>query len=116
MDRDYRITAKSHGLAIDVRYDTDILQFPIEMARLRSFFYLAHTAIAATVGYGWSIEAKAVSLLPGIDTNPDTELACCRSFHSSINSWELPPVLSYSKCSKRVAVNLSLAETLISRC
>lgn len=64
MDRDYRITAKAHGLAIDVRYDTDMLHFPIEKARLRSFSYPALTAIAATVGYGWSIEAKAVSFLP----------------------------------------------------
>jgi len=73
VDRDYRVTAKSHGIAVDVRYDIDMLQFPIEKARLRSFPYPVLTAIGATVGYGWSIEARAVSLMPDGSTCHDTK-------------------------------------------
>lgn len=35
-DRDYRVTAKSHGLSIDRVRGDDILGFPIERARLRT--------------------------------------------------------------------------------
>ena len=63
VDRDYCITAKSHGLTVDKRYDTNMLQFPIEKARLRSFPYPGLTAIAATVSYGWSIEVKSCKFL-----------------------------------------------------
>ena len=61
VDRDYCITAKFHGPTVDQRYDINTLQFRIEKARLRSFIYPSLIAIAATVGYGWSIEVKAVS-------------------------------------------------------
>lgn len=72
LDRDYRIMAKSQGLAVDVRYDRDMLRFPIEKARLRSFAYPTLTAIAAAVGYGWSLEAKSVSFFPDGQTCPNT--------------------------------------------
>ena len=60
LDRDYRLTARSHGLVIDRVRGDDLLLFPIELARLRSFFYAFGTAMVAVVGYGWSVQAKFV--------------------------------------------------------
>ena len=59
-DRDYRVTAKSHGLEQD-KNDHDLTNFPIEKARLRSVFIYIAISSASTLGYGWALQAKTVS-------------------------------------------------------
>lgn len=61
MDRDYRQTAKSHGIFVDNVHGDDLSQFPIEKARLKSILYPIVAGAVATCGYGWSLESKTVS-------------------------------------------------------
>jgi hypothetical protein len=63
LDRDYRITAKEYGFSVEKGKDTDLSTFPTTRARLRSMAYPFVIAIATIVGYGWSVEYRAVSML-----------------------------------------------------
>ncbi len=106
MDWDYRVTAKSYGLPTDKRCGTDMLQFPIEKARLRSFSYPVLTAIAAVVGYGWSIEAKAVRFLSD-EGHVMTHVPAHRHSSSpSTHSRQLTTVLFYRRCNNAVVLVL----------
>lgn len=60
IDRDYRLTAKKYGLAVDKTHGDDLSRFPIEEARLKSVFYPLAINNAALVGYGWSLQTRAV--------------------------------------------------------
>ena len=61
LDRDYRVTAKSHNLPIDSVRGDNLLIFPVEKARLRSAFIPIGVAAVTFVGYGWSLHFQAVS-------------------------------------------------------
>ena len=88
LDRDYRLTARSHGLVVDRVRGDDLLLFPIELARLRSFFYAFGTAMVAIVGYGWLVQVKFVHV-PTYScewchfTNFESIQRCRWSFNSS---------------------------------
>lgn len=57
---DYMKTAKSHRVEnMDVP-NTQLGTFPIELARLRSSFYLLGITTVATISYGWVVEKKVV--------------------------------------------------------
>lgn len=56
---DYRATAKAHGLAVDRVKGDEILQFPIEKARLRTIWVYIFFSSSCTLGYGWSLETRA---------------------------------------------------------
>ncbi|KAI0095564.1 major facilitator superfamily transporter [Nemania sp. FL0031] len=55
IDHDYRVVAKAHGLPINQVSGDDLLQFPIEKARLRSAFVPTISAFASTLSYGWLV-------------------------------------------------------------
>ncbi|KAF2253563.1 putative major facilitator superfamily transporter [Trematosphaeria pertusa] len=59
LDRDYRITAQSRGLSVDKRVGEELLNFPIEEARLRSFFLPMLIAVSSIIGYGWALRFHA---------------------------------------------------------
>ncbi|KAL8712656.1 MAG: hypothetical protein Q9220_003188 [cf. Caloplaca sp. 1 TL-2023] len=71
MDRDYRLTAAEVGFAIDKTKGDDLTRFPIEKARLRSIWYFVSISTACTIGYGWTLEAKAVCNTLIVDLHPD---------------------------------------------
>ncbi len=60
IDRDYRITAKLHGLSIDRARGDDLRNFPVEMARLRSVFVPLVVSVVSVIGFGWAVEKEAV--------------------------------------------------------
>lgn len=61
MDHDYKVTAAAIGFTIDKTKGDDLARFPIEKARLRSIWYFVSISTACTIGYGWTLQAKAVS-------------------------------------------------------
>lgn len=62
MDHDYKVTAAAVGFTIDKTKGDDLARFPIEKARLRRIWYFMFISTACTIGYGWTLQAKAVSL------------------------------------------------------
>jgi len=58
---DYRVTARKHGITINVQGVDDINMFPIEEARLRSVGLTISTAGSSTIGYGWALRYRTVS-------------------------------------------------------
>lgn len=63
IDRDYRTVAKSHGLPINKVSGDDVLQFPVEEARLRIVFLPTLVALVSVVTYGWLVDQHVVSVL-----------------------------------------------------
>ena len=57
LDYEYRRTAQKHGLPIS-KSSGKIPDFPIEEARLHSVFYFVIISAIATVGYGWTLQAR----------------------------------------------------------
>ena len=57
LDYEYRRTARRHGLPLS-KSSNDITEFPIEEARLHSVFYFIILSATATVGYGWTLQAR----------------------------------------------------------
>lgn len=55
--------AKLHNLVVDDIHGDNLFTFPIEKARLRSIIYPIVAVLPATIGYGWSLNFKAVSHL-----------------------------------------------------
>ncbi|KAE8443092.1 hypothetical protein EG329_002336 [Mollisiaceae sp. DMI_Dod_QoI] len=64
IDRDYRITAKLHGLSIDRARGDDLRNFPVEMARLRSVFVPLVVSVVSVIGFGWAVEKEAPLAVP----------------------------------------------------
>ena len=64
VDRDFRTTAKLNSVSVDRTQDDFLLSFPIEQARMKSFFYPCVTVIVTTVGYGWSLQLRTHLALP----------------------------------------------------
>lgn len=59
MDYNYRLTARKAGWKVDKVAGDDLLQFPIEMARSRSSYWLLCISTATMVGYGWAVHRAA---------------------------------------------------------
>ncbi|KAI0552201.1 major facilitator superfamily transporter [Xylaria curta] len=53
IDHEYRLIAEAHGLPTTQASGDDLLQFPIEKARLRSALLPAAVAFASVLSYGW---------------------------------------------------------------
>lgn len=62
MDQDYRKTAAMVGFAVDKTKGDDLAKFPIEKARLRSIWYYISISTVCTIGHGWTVEIRTVSL------------------------------------------------------
>ncbi|KAH8881085.1 major facilitator superfamily transporter [Thozetella sp. PMI_491] len=58
MDRDFRMTAKRHGLPSEKPASHVISDFPFEEARLRSSWYMVILTAGVITGYGWILEAR----------------------------------------------------------
>lgn len=65
MDHDYRVIATAAGFSIDRTKGDDLANFPIEKARLRSIWYYVAISTACTVGYGWTLQVRAVRRFTG---------------------------------------------------
>lgn len=61
IDRDYRIVAKAHGLPVTKMSGDDLLNFPIEEARMRSAFAPVFCVFASILVYGWLVNERLVS-------------------------------------------------------
>lgn len=59
LDWNYRRIARRIGFTIDLRRGDDLTHFPIERARLQPVYATAAVGAAATVCYGWALEAEA---------------------------------------------------------
>jgi hypothetical protein len=64
IDRDYQKTVAAAGFTVKKTKGDDLSDFPIEKARLRIIWYFMGLSMAYTVGYGWSVERRTVSLQP----------------------------------------------------
>jgi predicted MFS family arabinose efflux permease len=63
IDRDYRIVAAAHGLPVVKVSGDDLLDFPIEEARMRSAFAPVFCAFASVLVYGWLVNERLVSVM-----------------------------------------------------
>ncbi|OAL51551.1 MFS general substrate transporter [Pyrenochaeta sp. DS3sAY3a] len=64
LKHDYRVTARKHGITINVPGGDDMTTFPIEEARLRSIGFLIGLAGLCTTGYGWSVRYRTHIAVP----------------------------------------------------
>jgi hypothetical protein len=60
MNWEYHKVASSIGFSIDQTRGDDLLDFPIEKARLRATYYYMSAAAVATIGYGWALDRHTV--------------------------------------------------------
>ena len=67
MNRDFKITTKAHGIAVNTQKGSEAADFPIEKARFRSSWLLITIAIATITGYGWSLEYSTVRAIQSND-------------------------------------------------
>lgn len=61
MDWNYRMTAKAVNFEIDRVQGDNMNHFPIERARVRLSEVIMLLRAASVIGYGWSLQQKAVS-------------------------------------------------------
>ena len=61
LDWDYRDIARRNNITVDKTKNQDMLQFPIEKARLRRTAYFLSIAAAAMLVYGWTLHKKYAS-------------------------------------------------------
>jgi len=62
MNWEYRRVASSSGFSIDRTRGDDLLDFPIEKARLRATYFYINVAAVTTIGYGWALDKRTVRL------------------------------------------------------
>ncbi|KAL1835077.1 hypothetical protein VTK73DRAFT_6312 [Phialemonium thermophilum] len=58
LDWNYRRIARQIGFTINLRRGDDLSKFPIERARLQPLYFAVVAGVAATIGYGWVLEAE----------------------------------------------------------
>jgi hypothetical protein len=61
LDFDYARTARQRGFLVEMSSADEMVQFPLESARLRSAFYLVAASTLSVIGYGWTIDYRVVS-------------------------------------------------------
>ncbi|KAI9748776.1 MAG: hypothetical protein M4579_007120 [Chaenotheca gracillima] len=64
MTRDYMLVAKAAGVEVDASVVDDLSKLHIELARLRSFWWVAAISLGCLLGYGWSLHAKITMAVP----------------------------------------------------
>jgi len=62
MNWEYRRVASDSGFSIDRTRGDDLLDFPIEKARLRATYFYMSVAAMTTIGYGWALDKRTVRL------------------------------------------------------
>ncbi len=60
MDWNYKMTAKAMNFEIDRVQGDNMNEFPIERARVRFSEVIVLLRAASVIGYGWSLQQKAV--------------------------------------------------------
>ncbi|KAK3323390.1 major facilitator superfamily domain-containing protein [Cercophora scortea] len=58
LDWNYRRTARKIGFTIDYRRGDDLSKFPIEKARIQPVVPMLAVGVAATIAYGWVLQAE----------------------------------------------------------
>ncbi|CAN9174353.1 hypothetical protein AA0119_g6600 [Alternaria tenuissima] len=64
MNWEYRRVASSLGFSIDRTRGDDLLEFPIEKARLRATYFYMGAAAVTTIGYGWALDRHTHFAIP----------------------------------------------------
>lgn len=64
LDWSYRRAARAHGFPIDRKKGDDLRRFPIEHARLQSFFPIIAVGLAAFLPYGWTLHQRTHLAVP----------------------------------------------------
>lgn len=82
LDHDYRVIARKNEIEINIPGSDDLDHFPIERARFRSIWHVISAGAVSLVGYGWSLQLKAVGFA-------STNLGVVRSGGSLVNrTWQ----------------------------
>lgn len=66
LDRDYHIVARQQNMPSDRKSinANDLIEYPIEKARLRSAFLLLAISPLSTIGYGWALQSRTHIAVP----------------------------------------------------
>ncbi|KAH6838982.1 multidrug resistance protein [Alternaria alternata] len=64
MNWEYRRVASSLGFSIDRTRGDDLLEFPIEKARLRATYFYMGAAAVTTIRYGWALDVHTHFAIP----------------------------------------------------
>ncbi|CAN9375856.1 unnamed protein product [Alternaria alternata] len=64
MNWEYRRVASSLGFSIDRTRGDDLLEFPIEKARLRATYFYMGAAAVTTIGHGWALDRHTHFAIP----------------------------------------------------
>lgn len=62
LNHDYAKISRQMGLPTQNHAHTSLPEFPLEKARLQSSLYLVVATAVATIGYGWSLDMRAVGI------------------------------------------------------
>jgi len=87
MNWEYRRVASSSGFSIDRTRGDDLLDFPIEKARLRATYFYMSVATGTTIGYGWALDKRTVRFPSNTSLKSDStknSLALCGASGSAI--------------------------------
>jgi len=87
MNWEYRRVASSSGFSIDRTRGDDLLDFPIEKARLRATYFYMSVAAVTTIGYGWVLDKRTVRVSSNKSLKSDStkiSLALCGASGSAI--------------------------------
>ena len=85
MNWEYRRVASSSGFSIDRTRGDDLLDFPIEKARLRATYFYMSVAAVMTIGYGWALDKRTVRV--SSNTSPKSDSAnISQAFRRTSNS------------------------------
>ena len=87
MNWEYRRVASSSGFSIDRTRGDELLDFPIERARLRATYFYMSVAAVTTIGYGWALDKHTVRLPSNTSLRSDstkTSLALCGASGSAV--------------------------------
>ena len=87
MNWEYRRVASRSGFSIDRTRGDDLLDVPIEKARLRATYFYMSVAAVTTIGYGWALDERTVRLSSNTSLkfySTKTSLALCGASGSAI--------------------------------
>ena len=83
MNWEYRRVASSSGFSIDRTRGDELLDFPIERARLRATYFYMSVAAVMTIGYGWALDKRTVRLSSNTSLKSDSTKTSLALFGAS---------------------------------
>ncbi|KAI1329083.1 major facilitator superfamily domain-containing protein [Xylariaceae sp. FL0255] len=64
LDRNYKHVAEANSVSTDKKSASDLLSFPVEVARYRNCLYFVLLELVLVVGYGWAVAYRAHPSIP----------------------------------------------------